>query len=225
MTGRKKKMNENGIVSYNGLNPENIDKSDFTNSLALEAVRAGIFTESDLDRIRTDLMNSLAEIIGLYTENQSSSLKADTARDLTESMMYNIDTYLLSLGDLAQALEQLRSRKTYELYGKGYLINKKHFETAKHLYGTARYSRLKNASEAYNKTLDKYFRYYLTHYDPRFFAHTKVYLTLIEYGISGSYHINEAVEVLKKLITINRGRQSDVTITAETNHGIPSGEE
>lgn len=218
-------MNENGIVSYSGLNPANIDRSDFTNSLVLEAVRAGIFTEFDLNSIRADLMNALAEIIGLYTQNKSSSIKAEIARDLTASMMFNIDTYLLSLGDLTLALDQLRNRKMYELYGKGYLINKKHFEMAKHLYGAARYSRLKNASEAYNKTLDKYFRYYLTNYDPRFFAHLKVYLTLMEYDISGSYHIAEAIDVLKKLITINRGRKADITITAETNPEIPAEEE
>lgn len=218
-------MNSNGIISYNGLNPDNIDRSDFTNSLAMEAHRAGIFSEFELNRIRTDLMTALAEIIGLYTKNESTSLKADTARDLTACMMYNIDTYLLSLGDIGKALEQLRDRKPYELYGKGYLINKKLYETAKHLYGAARYNRLKNASEAYNKTLDQYFRYYLTHYDPRFSAHNKIYITLIEFGIKGAFHINEAVEVLKKIIDINNGRKSDVTITAEINHDTLAEEE
>lgn len=218
-------MNESGIVSYSGLNSANIDKSDYTNSLVAEAVRAGVMSEGELDRIRTDLMNALSEIVGLYTENRSTSIKADTARELTASMLYNIDTYLLTIGNEKQALEQLQSRKMYELYGKGYLINKRYFETAKHLYGTVRFSRLKNASEAYNKTLDKYFRYYLTHYDARFTAHSKIYLTLIEYDIRGAYHICEAIEVLKRLIEINRGRQADITINAESDPGTPSEEE
>lgn len=219
------RMNSNGIISYSGLNPENIDRTDFTNSLAMEAHRAGIISEAELTTLRTNLMSALADIIGLYTKNESTSLKADTARDLTACMMYNIDTYLLSLGDIGQALEQLRDRKPYELYGKGYLINKKLYETAKHLYGAARYNRLKNASEAYNKTLDKYFRYYLTHYDPRFSAHIKIYLTLTEFGISGAFHINEAVDVLKKIIDINNGRKADVTITEEISPDTHAEEE
>lgn len=205
-------MNSNAIISGNGLNPANIDRSDFTNSLVAEAERVGIISGFELTNLRTDLLSALAEIVGLYTKNESTSLKADTARELTASMMYNIDTYLLSLGDIGQALDQLRSRKPYELYGKGYLINKKHYENAKHLYGAARYSRIKNASEAYNKTLDQYFRYYLTHYDPRFSAHDKIYLTLMEFDIKGAFHIGEAVEVLKKIIDINNGRRADVTI-------------
>ncbi len=211
-------MSNNEIISYNGLDPERIDKSDLTNSLVMEAYRVGIISDFELNRIRTDLMSALAEIIGLYTKNQSTSLKADTARELTACMMYNIDTYLLSIGNIGQALEQLRDRKPYELYGKGYLINQKLYETAKHLYGAVRYSRLKNASEAYNRTIDQYFHHYLKHYDPRFSAHNKIYITLVEYGISGAFHINEAVDVLRKLTEINNGRKADVTITAEVNH-------
>lgn len=214
---RTTNMNSNGIISYSGLNTENIDRSDFTNSLAMEAHRAGIISEIELTALRTNLMSALAEIIGLYTKNESTSLRANTARELTACMMYNIDTYLLSLGDIGQALEQLRERKPYELYGKGYLINKKLYETAKHLYGAARYNRLKNASEAYNKTLDKYFRHYLTHYDPRFSAHNKIYITLVEFGIMGAFHIDEAIDVLKKIIEINNGRVSDVTITHQND--------
>ena len=98
-------MNNNGIVSYSALNQENIKRSDYTNTLAAEAFRVGLMTESEIDALRNDLMNALAEIIGLYTKNESSSVKAETARDLTASMMFNIDTYLLTLGDHEKALD------------------------------------------------------------------------------------------------------------------------
>lgn len=202
------------IIAYSGLNAENIDRSDYTNTLLLEAVRAGIAKESDIDRIRNDLMIALAEVIGYYTKNESSSIKAETANELSNSLVYNIDTYLLSFGDDKKAAETLLDRRMSELYGKGYLINRKYFEEAKILFGKARLSRLKNGSEEYNKTLDKYFRYYLTHYSPKFNAHEKIYLSLREYDLSGVYNIREAVDVLKKLVEINRGRQADVTIEA-----------
>ena len=213
-------MNNNAVTSYRGLNSENIKKDNYTNTLVIEALRAGLINESDVDRIKNDLMNSLAEVIGYYTKNESSSIKSDTAKELSASLMYNIDTYLLAMKDDKKAIETLLDRRTSELYGKGYLINTKLYENAKNLYGKARLSRLKNGSPEYNKTLDQYFRYYLTHYSPKFSAHDKIYLSLREYGLSGAYHINEAVEVLKKICEINRGREADVIITKD-----PGGEE
>ncbi len=208
-------MNENGIVSRNSFDPANINKDDYANSIAAEALRVGIYTEADVDRIRNDLLSALAEVIGYYTKNESSSLKMHSAQKLSMSMMYNIDTYLLSLGDTAKALETLKERKPSELYGKGYLINQKHYKTATVLYGKARYSRLRNACEEYNKTLDKYFKNYLTTYDPRFSAHDKIFLSLTEYGLDGAYHIDGAVEVLQKIIEINSGSRADFEISAD----------
>ncbi len=200
------------ITSYTGIDNRNVDPRNYTNTLAAEAFRVGLLSEDSLNILRGQLMEGLAEIIKLYTKDESSSVKADTAKELAASMLYNVDTYLLTLGDHGKALETLTERKAYELYGKGYAINKKLYETAKHLYGSARYNRIKNASEAYNKTLDQYFRYYLTNYDPRFNAHMKIYLTLNEYGINGAYYVDETVDVLNKLIAISRGNPSDVTV-------------
>lgn len=59
----------NDITSYSGLNPANLDRSDYMNTLAAEALRVGLIKESDIDRIRSDLMTALAEVIGYYTKN------------------------------------------------------------------------------------------------------------------------------------------------------------
>ena len=213
-------MSENGIISRNSFDPANIKKDDYTNSIAAEALRVGIYSEEDVERIRTDLLNALAEVIGYYTKNESSSLKMHSAQKLSRSMMYNIDTYLLSLGDVSNALEMLRERKPSELYGKGYLINQKYYKSATVLYGKARYSRLKNGSEEYNKTLDKYFKNYLSAYDPRFSANDKIFLSLTEYGLDGAYHIDEAVDVLQKIIEINSGNQADFEISAYNSEEV-----
>ena len=225
MMRRTMRMSENGIITYSGINQENLKRYDYTNSLTAEAFRVGLITEADMDNLRNELMGALAEIIGLYTMNESTSIKAETARELTSSLLFNIDTYLLTFRDHKKALEVLLDRKPYELYGKGYLINKELFESAKRLYGSVRLSRLKKASEAYNKTLDQYFHYYLTNYDPRFSAHSKIYITLLEYKISGSFHIDKAVKVLKRLLEINRGKVSDVVVTARENNEVPVEEE
>lgn len=205
-------MSENQLLSPHSLDPARLDPTDYTNTLAMEALRVGRYTEQDLERIRLDLMNALAEIIGYFTQNESTSVKADTARNLTKSMMYNIDTYLLSLGDANRAAELLADRKPIELYGKGFLINTQHFEKAKNLYGKVRLSRLKNASRGYNEVIDKYFYHYLKDYSPKFSAHDKIYLALSEYRISGAFHIDQAIGVLEDLLRINRGAEADIVI-------------
>lgn len=201
------------IISNSSLREENIRKYDYTNTLVAEANRVGILSEDDISRIRAELMNALADVIGYFTKNESSSVKKETARKLSLSMMYNIDTYLYSLANHELALATLKDRRAIESYGRGYLINKKHFEDAKHLYGKVRFTRLKDGGDAYDRTLDKYFHNYLGSYDPMFTAQDKIYLTISRFGINGAFHIDEAVDVLDKLLVINEGRKSDVVIS------------
>ena len=134
-----------------------------------------------------------------------------------------MDTYLLSLGNHEEALKLLIDRKMGELYGKGYLINKKLFDEARQLYAKVRFTRLREADEEYNKTLDQYFKYYLTKYNPKFTADLKIYLSLKKYDLFGNYHIDEAVEVLKKLLIINSGSKSDYILNGE--EAVSSSEE
>ncbi len=188
------------ITLYSRLNCDNISRSDYINTLIPEALRVGLVNDGDVDRIRNDLMTALAEVIGYYTKQESSSVKSDTA------------------------LSELLDRRMIELYGKGYIINSKFYEKAKILYGKARYSRLKNGSEEYNKTLDKYFRYYLTNYSPKFSAHNKIYLSLREYDLNGVYHINEAVDVLNRILEINHGPKADYVINSSESIKIETDE-
>ncbi len=203
----------NAIIASGGFDPANINRKNYTYSLAVEAVRAGLYDEAALERVKADLISALAEVIGYFTMGESSSVKVDTAHKLEESLVYNIDTYLLSLNDDIKAAETLFDRRMSELYGKGYLINKKRLEEARILYGRVRLTRLKKASKAYDSTIDKYFPFYLKTYSPKFTAHSKIYLNLHEYGISGGCHIDEAVEILKKLCDINSGRHADYVIS------------
>ena len=212
-------MNENAVVGTNSFDPMRIKRSDYTNSLAAEAHRTGLLSDGDVDRISADLLSCLAEVIGYYTKGESSSLKADTARKLSLSMLYNIDTYLLSLGSDIEAVRVLADRRMSELYGKGYLINSKLLEEAKALYGKVRFTRLKDGGAEYDKTLDKYFYYYLSSYDPRFTAQDKIFLSLRKYGVDGAFHIDGAVESLKKLYEINKGRPSDVIVGTADGDG------
>ena len=211
--------NGHSLIARDSLNPENISPLDYTNTLAMEAFRAGIFDEADIARLQSGLMETLSEVIGYYSDNRSTSVQTDRAKAFGQSILFNVDAHLLSLGDHAAALEELRSRKLSDLYGRGYLITSRRFEQAKVLYARLRYTRPNNASPEYNKTLDVKLKNYFEAYDARFNAHSKAFLTLSEYGVRGAYRIDQMADVLNKLIAANTGRTADVTITPGTNGG------
>ncbi len=204
--------NGNGLIAHDSLNPENISLLDYTNTLAAEAFRIGLFDETDIARLQNGLMETLSEVIGYYSGNKSTSIQTDKAKVFGQSILFNVDAHLLSLGDHHAAIGELRNKKLNELYGRGYLINSRRFEQAKVLYARVRYTRLKDGSAEYNKTLDVKLKNYFADYDPRFTAHSKAYITLGEYGIRGAFRIDQMAEVLTKLIELGTGRKADVVV-------------
>ena len=204
--------NGNSLIAHDSLNPENISLLDYTNTLAAEAMRVGLLDETDLARIQAGLMETLSEVIGYYSDNKSTSIQTDKAKVFGQSILFNVDAHLLTLGDHHAAIEELRNKKLNELYGRGYILSRKRFEDAKVLYARARYTRLKDGSAEYNKTLDVKLKNYFADYDARFTAHSKAYIMLSEYGIRGAFRIDQLAGVLNKLIEINTGKKADVTI-------------
>ena len=204
--------NGNGLIAHDSLNPDNISLLDYTNTLAAEAFRIGLFDETDIAHLQNGLMETLSEVIGYYSGNKSTSIQTDKAKVFGQSILFNVDAHLLSLGDHHAAIGELRNKKLNELYGRGYLINSRRFEQAKVLYARARYTRLKDGSAEYNKTLDVKLKNYFADYDPRFTAHSKAYITLGEYGIRGAFRIDQMAEVLTKLIELGTGRKADVVV-------------
>lgn len=203
-------MDNTSLTTGRDFSEANIDYSNYTSSLAGEAFRCGVYTEETIADIQMGLMESLSEVIGFYTKGQSTSVKTERAAELSKSILYNTDTYLKSLKNHEAACEQLKERKISELYGKGYLINRKLYEKAKILYGKARYSRLKNGSLEYNKTLDIYLYNYLKMYNPKFNAHDRLYVNLKETGFKGGYPIDRVVDFLEALLRMNYGKPGDV---------------
>lgn len=206
-------MNDNHqLIAHDSLNPEKISLTDYTNTLTAEALRTGLFDESDLARIRAGLMETLSEVIGYYSDNKSTSVQTEKAKVFAQAILFNVDAHLLTLGDHHKAIEELRNKKLNELYGRGYLLNSKRFEAAKVLYARVRYTRRKDGSAEYNKTLDVKLKNYFADYDARFTAHSKAYITLGEYGIRGAFRIDQMAGVLNKLLEVNTGRPADVTV-------------
>ena len=198
-------MNEQSLTARGKIDPERLDRERYAESLASEAVRAGLMTEGDMERIRGELLQVLAEVIGYKTGGESTNVSTDDARILSESLLYNIGTALRAEDTPDSAALTMRDRPMSELYAKGYQINKKRWEDARRLWTKVRYNRLRDGGEEYDRAIDRNIRISLEKYDPRTSAHDKLYLSLPKYGIKGAFHIQGAAAVLTKLLSLSTG--------------------
>jgi len=205
-------MTERMMTSGHEILRENLRKRDYTNTLAAEALRVGLYTEDDVLRLRAGLMDALAVVIGYASKNESTSVRIDRANEYLACVLYNCDTYLLSLKNHEQAAEMLRSIRPEEMYNRGFAINQDHFREAKKLFANVRYTRLAEPTETYTRAIDKLLPRYLSDYDPRFNAHDKLYMSIPSLGIRGPFYMDETVRMLQKLLEIQKGRQSDVQL-------------
>lgn len=205
-------MTDIQLVSQNTFLPENLRREDYTNTLMTEAVRIGVFTEADVLAVQKGLMDALAVVIGYASRNESTSVRLDKANGYLGCILYNCDTYLLTLQDPQKAAGELRSIPMEELYNRGFAINRDHFQRAKRLFANVRYTRLHNGSKTYNRAIDVLLPHYLAAYDPRFNAQDQLYMSIPSLHIRGPFHMGAAADMLEGLLTLQKGRQSDVEL-------------
>lgn len=192
--------------------PENLRRDDYTNTLTVEAARVGFYTAEDVLAVQKGLMDTLAVVIGYASKNESTSVRIDKANGYLGCILYNCDTYLLTLQDPQKAAEELRSLPVEELYNRGFAINRDHFQRAKRLFANVRYTRLHDGSKTYNRAIDILLPHYLAAYDPRFNSQDQLYMSIPSLHIRGPFHIDAAADMLERLLEKQKGQQSDVEL-------------
>ena len=202
----------NGLRAGNTLFAENIKRRDYTATLAAEALRAGIYTESDVDKLRRGLMDTLAVVIGYSSRGESSSVRLDTANGFMQCILHNCDTCLLACGNDYEAAQMLREIKTEELYNRGYAVNQERHAAAKRLFANVRYTRPLEAPQAYNHAVDVLIPHYLAAYDPRLNAQDKLYFSIPAYKIRGPFTIEGTVDMLERLYERQKGAAGAIVL-------------
>lgn len=152
------------------INPENIKRSAYTNSLLEEAVRIGAITEDDVIKVQTSMMDALEKAINLYTHEKSTSVMTETAQDLLKSVLVCIDEYLVFLDSHQKALDTLLTQDSTELYLLGYRQLKALVLESVSLMVKLKKSKLDIANAKYEKTIEKFIPELLKSYDAHFDA-------------------------------------------------------
>jgi len=104
---------------FKRINKKNINYNRYTTSLIEEAEKSGILSEDDLERIQVEMAEVLSECINIYTHGESTSIMTETANSLVTSVLFAIDAYLISLGDVYEAIKTIQTETFKNLYHRG----------------------------------------------------------------------------------------------------------
>lgn len=121
----------------------------------------------EIQAMQSHLMQMLSAEILMYTHDQSSSVPAEVAQSLFESMTYCITAYLNTLPDAASAL---KTRDLEELYVCGLNLVKQYVKESMALLLKVKATRVQTDLYAYNSTIDDGFHAFFRTYNPRFNA-------------------------------------------------------
>lgn len=130
-----------------------------------------ILGDDDMQRIQLGLMNILNETIGYYTKDESSSIREETAAQITASIYYTIGLSLKTQPDLKQASSMLQEEDMKDLFAQGEEILRSKVRECRMLLEKAIQSRLKTGNLAYTDTLNYGIPLFFKEYDMRFASH------------------------------------------------------
>ena len=150
---------------------ENIRYNDYFRSLSAELIRQEQLCQEEIEYLRAQLFDALGALIRIYTREESSSLITDTANDLLRSLLFNVDCYLIGLGDHERAAHEMLSVPVMDLYYRGIArVRRLKCECAS-LLAKARHTAIPLPNVYYRELLDIQLMEALKTYDERFHAH------------------------------------------------------
>lgn len=160
----------NNIDKYRKIRKERLDRNHYTISLFNEGVRTGLIDQATQDNFLTQIMILLAELMHKYTYGESSSLKVETTQRFLLSILYAVDSLIISIPDPGDALELLASTDLKEIYKKGLEQLEDRVEDSQQLYMDIRKNKLPIKNEAYHDTIDEALSEFFRSYDVLFGA-------------------------------------------------------
>ena len=162
-----------GIEKQYSIREENLDKSNYLQSLLNEAVRLKLLTMEEITSIRTQLADILTIETRSYTQGDSSSVTVETAQSLMLSIIYTIDFYLKNLPNTDECLYAIKSTKLMDVYSKGKELIKIEIEKTRELFHLVQKSKISIDNIAYNDTIESLAGFFKD-YNPMFAAHDSV---------------------------------------------------
>lgn len=158
------------MKSIIGINKEALDQKQYLASLINEGMAVGLVDVEFSKSISFDLMEIFKEVMRMYTRGESTTLKAETAAGLMQSIVYSLDLYLMKYSVPEDAILHLRSSNTKMFYKEAIEHVKNYVEETKKLYRKIETKRIIIPNVVYNETFTKAIPAFFANYDVIFSA-------------------------------------------------------
>lgn len=197
---------ENGLIRQPDFTVDRarLDSSGYTRSLFEEALRLGVAHDGDAQCFIGEVAKLLRGAIELSSGGESTSVKAENAERMVESIMYVIDVALRSYPTPELAIGHMLADGAGKLYYEGLRI-------LNSLKGKADLLRLFLLRTKRPDQSDRYYMFtditvprYIGGYDPKFDARSSVWVELPELGVLGSVRgLVDFYDLMRRLYVYN----------------------
>lgn len=146
------------------IDPAALDPRDYFSSLLAQGQRCGLLSDHDLSRLQGESLTLLAERMDAWTRGQSTSLPAEQAQHLLESVLYTVSLELKASPTPEDAAERLRRESLTALYEAGQRRIARKLQAARALHRQLKKTLFPTYNEFYRATLvdgiDGFFQMY-----------------------------------------------------------------
>lgn len=109
----------NFLENNQPIKESSLDKGFYFQSLFGEACRIHLLEDTQIKRIQLELVELMGKQVVRYTNDESSSVRIETAQQLLQSLTYSIGVYLKAVYDMNKKIELLKTKKMSELFYLG----------------------------------------------------------------------------------------------------------
>lgn len=164
-------MDMNSPQRISKLKMENLDESNFFQSLLKEFYRLNILTNFEIQSIQEQILIILKKQTEKYTMGESSSIKIETANNICQSFFYCIGYYLKTLKFEDMIIEVIKEKPLMELFDMGKKIIIEDFHKTRNSLAILKDNHIIIDNKAYKDTIESGISVFFNVYDIQFATH------------------------------------------------------
>lgn len=150
-----------------------LDERAYFPSLLQNALSFGLLDEKDAERIQGELLDLLSRQIGRFNNGDSSSVRVETAQELSDSILYTVGAFLREK-EIPDAVDMIKTAPLFHLFTAGQKKIARKLSVCKLSHATLCRSLFPSTNEFYRPTVRDGIRGFFKLYRPEYFAHRTI---------------------------------------------------
>ncbi|MGN0467120.1 MAG: DUF6179 domain-containing protein [Acutalibacteraceae bacterium] len=169
-------MNSNELDFLSIIDKAGLRSDKYFESLITAAQQSGLLSADEMSRISKELFSLLCDICYSIAQKGTSSVKVETAEDISNSIMYCISVRLKQCRTADEAVKLIKESKIETLYYDGLNEISAMLSRARAKYTILKKNLLKTENEYFKETVGEGLKTFFALYDSKTAAHKSVIL-------------------------------------------------